>query len=339
MSRSRAAFYLQIPADYCRTFGGMRWAQYGEAVEFLDGPAAGRTFAFAAEIALFLEGMCESRRILPDFGLVLHLLYLVGLGDRATRHGEGGSSCIERVAAPFRDLGCPLRNAGALASWLSRKAPPAADPPALAELHAILTGGSWVPQIILSHPSLGVFDQAEKPSLDPNAFEKLVWRQSDSLSNRAIRHWLRHGRGPSDEPGESMTVPVRPTSLTESLAEIEERPRLAGISRLMNRMDAVLTLPARRLRAAEPHHNGGYADLATRGIPERILPFQFALDADEFLRRYAEHELLYFQREESRQHTVDELILLVDQGVRTWGDVRLWLAGAVLALLRQAGSP
>ena len=59
MTFPRAALYLQIPASYCRSIGGLRWAHYGEAVEFLEGPAAGLTFAFAPEIALFLEGFRE----------------------------------------------------------------------------------------------------------------------------------------------------------------------------------------------------------------------------------------------------------------------------------------
>ena len=42
MNHRRAALYLQIPAAYCRSFGGLRWAQGGEAVEFLEGPDAGR---------------------------------------------------------------------------------------------------------------------------------------------------------------------------------------------------------------------------------------------------------------------------------------------------------
>ena len=51
MSHGRAALYLQIPGEYCRSFGGLWWAHYGEAIEFLEGPTAGRTFAFAAEVA------------------------------------------------------------------------------------------------------------------------------------------------------------------------------------------------------------------------------------------------------------------------------------------------
>ena len=56
MTFQQAALYLRIPESYCRWIGGLRWAHYGDAVEFLEGPASGRTFAFAAEIALFMEG-------------------------------------------------------------------------------------------------------------------------------------------------------------------------------------------------------------------------------------------------------------------------------------------
>ena len=196
MSEDQAARYLQIPATYCRSFGGLRWAQYGEAVEFLEGPAAGRTFAFAAEIAVFLEGLQGPGGSIVGFGFVLHLLYLIGLGDRAARHGEGCALCVERIAAPFRELGCPLRNAGALCSWLSRAAPRAADPPDMAELHEILTSGSWVPQMVLSHRQRGVMDQAEEPGLESDEFEEMICRAADLLSEGEIRHWLRHGRGP-----------------------------------------------------------------------------------------------------------------------------------------------
>src|SRR5262249_25065547 len=55
-------------------------------------------------------------------------------------------------------------------------------------------------------------------------------------------------------------------------------------------------------------------------------------DPLEFVRRFAENELLYFRREEPPTRVQEELIVLLDQGVRTWGDVRLILSAAVLAL-------
>jgi hypothetical protein len=334
MNHGRAALYLQIPAEYCRSFGGLRWAHYGEAIEFLEGPTAGRTFAFAGEVAAFLEGLGSAGSSLPGFGFVLHLLYLVGLGDRAARHGERRALCVERIASPFRSLGCPLRNAGALCSWLIREAPRAADPPDVSELQEILTGGSWVPQMVLSHPLLGVMDQAEEPGLEAAELEELVYRSANALSDDEIRHWLRHGRGPGRSDVEP-PLPPQPRSLAETLAELEQSPRLAGIGRLVSRLEAAISLPPRRLAWSELQ-DGGYSDIATKGAPEQILPIQFALEGEEFLRRFAERELLYFYREEPRVPTTEEIVILLDQGVRTWGDVRLGLVGAALAVARQA---
>jgi len=332
MSTRRAALYLQIPADYCRSFGGLRWAQYGDAIEFLEGPAGGHTFAFAREIALFLEGLQATEGPPLGFGFVLHLLYLIGLGDRAG--GPSPGRCVDRIAGPFRELGCPLRNAGALGAWLCRDAPLAADPPELSEVHELLIGGSWVPQIFLSHPMLGVMEQAEHPGLEPDQFESLVLGAVDALSDDAIKHWLRYGRGPDGDAGERLAQ-FRPRSLSAALADLEHRPRLAGVGRLVSRLEGALSLPPRRLAWSELQ-NGGYSDVTTRGTPEQILPIQFALDGEEFLRRFAERELLYYQREEPHQPTTEELVLLLDQGVRTWGDIRLVLAGAAMALARQA---
>jgi hypothetical protein len=119
------------------------------------------------------------------------------------------------------------------------------------------------------------------------------------------------------------------------LADLLERPRLAGARPFVAQLVSALTLPLRRLRPPELPV-GGYADVATHGRPDQLLPSQLALDEWDFLRRYADHELLYFRREEPHARTEHELVVLLDQGMRTWGDVRLVLAAAVLALGRQA---
>jgi len=74
--------------------------------------------------------------------------------------------------------------------------------------------------------------------------------------------------------------------------------------------------------------------VTTRGDPERLLPSQFALDPDEFVRRFAGNELLYFQREDPHEAVRPDRVIVLDQGVRTWGSVRLALAAAALSLLR-----
>ena len=214
-------------------------------------------------------------------------------------------------------------------------APPAADPPELSESPRALDRRELGPSDGPQPPDAGGrWIRRSSPGLEPEEFEALVRRAADALSDEAIRHWLRHGRGPVGAGGERLAQ-LRPRSLAAALADLERRPRLAGVGRLVSRLEGALSLPPRRLAWSELQ-NGGYADVTTRGAPEQILPIQFALDDEEFLRRFAERELLYFHREEPRQPTTEELVLLLDQGVRTWGDVRLVLAGAALALARQA---
>jgi hypothetical protein len=332
---SRVEQYLQIPEAYCRWLGGLRWSANGEAVEHeADDPAVGLTFAMAPEIALFLEGF-QAGGPLVCFGFVLHLLHLLGVGGRRLPERPDEPLHVRQpmvLAQMFHELNRPLRNAGALCARLCREVPRASDPPEAAEVALALSR----PPVFRGYGRS--FLRAEVPPLEPFRFESRVLRALSLLADADLRHWLRRGRGPLDPAGEQVAreaAVLPPRTLEESLAALERRERLSGSAHLVPHLAGALTLPARRLTPAELP-TGGYADVATRGLPEQILPGQFALEADEFLRRFAERELLYFHREEPRAPTSEELVVLLDQGVRTWGEVRLVLSAAALALGRQA---
>ena len=149
--------------------------------------------------------------------------------------------------------------------------------------------------MVLSHPMLGTMDYAEQPPLDPDAFARSIEAGLAELSDQEIRHWLKFGRGPLEPPAPG-AVPIPPGGAIDALDKIAERPRLAGLGGLVARLEAALSLPPRRLDRDGPQAEG-YWDLTNRGQPEQILPIQFALDDEEFLRRFAERELLYFHRE------------------------------------------
>src|SRR5262249_56767605 len=121
----------------------------------------------------------------------------------------------------------------------------------------------------------------------------------------------------------------KPHAVAGALANLAQRERFAGAVPFVSQLVSALALPPRQLAHRELPV-GGYADVATRGHPEQILPSQFALDDLEFLRRFAEHELLFFRREEPHNQTREDLVVLLDQGVRTWGDVRLLLTATLL---------
>jgi hypothetical protein len=263
----------------------------------------------------------------------LHLMKLVSIDDVTftSDHEIQRGTLLPELASTFRGLGRPFRNAGFLCGHLCRDVPRTPDPPALADLGMALQGrfSSDPPRLFV--PS--------EPSLEPEEFEHRVLKALQRLDDDTLEHWLRHGRGPIGDAGEKVAeaaAAARPRTLIERLETLGERPRLAVAAGLVAHLDGALVLPSRRLApAALPV--GGYSDVTTRGQPEQILPAQFALDDLEFLRRFAARELLYFHREEPQSTVEEELVLVMDQGVRTWGDVRLVLSAAGMALARRSG--
>jgi hypothetical protein len=320
----RASAYLQIPQPYCQGIGDLRWAANGEAIEYAEGD----TFAFRQEIALFFEGFASVRRPI-HFGFLLHLLSLLG-HSKFTASTQPWELCV----AYFKTAR-PLRNAGVLSALLCRQVPALALPLDVSALNRVLSSGPLMAEVCIRWSAgRNALDTVELPPLAPADFEALVLEALRDFSAKDLEHWLRHGRGPLPNVGETLVrevVPRKPNTLAEALAALTLNPRLSGAVPFVAQLVSALTLPPRRL-THEELPLGGYADVATRGHPEQLLLSQFALDGTEFIRRFAENELLYFRREEPQVQTREELVVLLDQGVRTWGDVRLVLTAAVMAL-------
>jgi hypothetical protein len=314
------ADYLRVNPSYCEVLGGLHWSKDGEALEFGDGS----TFAFSSEIISFLEGFV-SRRPLIDFNHVLHFLYL--LRDRTSGKGDN------KLQEAFDLAGRMHRNAGAFCAALCTNIPAVPHPPTLAIWQHVVLRWYRIMEALASSPVT-----ADVPPLTPVAFLVQIRTAAAAYIAEELLHWFRYGTGPVKDAAATIAqevVVTKPRSLKGVLADLAERPRLAGAVPFVAQMVSALSLPPRRLA----HHElptGGYADVTTTGQPEQILPSQFALDDLEFQRRFAERELLYFRREEPHARTREELVVLLDQGVRTWGVVRLVLSAAALALGKMA---
>ena len=177
---------------------------------------------------------------------------------------------------------------------------------------------------------------SEEPELSAKSFDVYLAAGLDLLTEDDLAHWLKFGRGTVDDAGKTLIQePPAPPTWDAVVSELLKRPRLSAASAYADQMVTALSVPPRRL-APQQLPLGGYADVVTRGHVERLLPSQHAFDDLEFLRRYAEGELLYFRREEPPSRNRMEMAIALDQGVRTWGDVRLVLAAAVLALIGRA---
>ena len=125
---NRSASYLRIPHEYEGNRYSLSWSASGEAIDRPDGS----TFAFAYQIALFLEGYSSIGRLI-HFSYILYLLYR--FDTRLLEHEEPGLprtgpgrelvAKSESLAQAFQKAGKPHRNAGALCAWLCRDIPPA----------------------------------------------------------------------------------------------------------------------------------------------------------------------------------------------------------------------
>ena len=333
----RVVEYLQIPSDYEGNRHSLSWSASGDAIEW----PGGTSFAFAAEIALFLEGYASVGPLI-HFSYVLYLLQRID--EKLAEPDEPGLPRLgpgrelvqqsDALAIAFREAGRPLRNAGALCAWLCRDIPPIPDPPDPLELCLRLSNGALMSELSvqrLATSPLGV--EVEAPPLGALDFEVRFLNALKRLDASEIESWLRHGRGAPPDRGDRLAeaiVALKPRTLEGALAALSSRERLAGAVPMVAQLVSALTLPPRRL-AHQALPTGGYADVTTRGRPEQILPSQFAIDDVEFLRRFAENELLYFHREEPHASLTEELVLVLDQGVRTWGRVRHALAASALA--------
>jgi hypothetical protein len=317
--------YLRLSYAYCDELGGLRWSFQEDAVITKDGSM----FAFSEEIALFLEGFASCGRLI-HFGYMLHMMQWL----RETDHNPKPE--IRKLNRAYAASWRQPRNAGAFCAILCRDLPDVAGPLDLQDIIDRLRSTSrpirWY--IVSFHDT---FYPSEQPPLEPAAFEDKIVRMLAAYSDEELQQWLRYGRGPVREAAAALAraLPAPPRSLSGVLAALLERPRLAGARPFVSQMLSALALPPRRRRRSELPV-GGYADVTTQGQPDQLLPSQFALDSWDFLRRFADRELLYFRREEPHDRTRHELVVLLDQGVRTWGDVRLVLGAAVLALGRQA---
>ncbi|HEY1376559.1 MAG TPA: hypothetical protein VGF55_07180 [Gemmataceae bacterium] len=310
--------YLTLSPSYADALGGLRWSAGCDAVE----SAGGHTLAVVEHLAVLLEGVFAAHP--ANFAHVLHLLKLTTRGGPRDPDGP-----LARLHAAFLAAAGPgtSRNLGVLFAHLCRNLPHVAAPPKPAAVQLDLKRRVLFPEP--SDPR-----RAEKPPLGPDEFERRLAAAVADYDVPTLAHWIRHGGPPAGRAGQKLAAVVKePPQRVEPLtAVLRRRPRLAGAVALAPTLDAALALPPRR-RRPDAVPQGGYAGVVTRGDPERLLPSQFALDPLDFVRRFAEHELLYFRREEPHRGDRPERVVVFDQGVRTWGGVRVALAAAVVALI------
>ena len=305
----------------------VRWSATENVLEYSDGSG---TFAFAEEIAEFIEGFAVQRNLI-HFGLLMQMLQLL---RRSLTLTDLLDARHRRLSLFFREHGKSLRHAGAFSAQLCRAVVDAVPGGAALEIvQRLRRHDVTIHWFTLGDPD-GSFYTWEMPPISTEEFRTRVLQELDAFSDNEVRCWLEHGRWPVEDAARTLAREL-PVSLMGRLASLLDRPRLRGTKAFIPQLTGALTLPPRRL-TYQDLPLGGYSDVTNRGNVDQLLLSQFALDEADFIRRFAEHELLFYRREDPNQSTRQELVVLLDRGVRTWGDIRLVLGAAVLALGKQA---
>jgi hypothetical protein len=121
------------------------------------------------------------------------------------------------------------------------------------------------------------------------------------------------------------------TSALRGVAEGLTLPEARAAAAVAQRLAPMLRL-ATAPQGTQLATAGGYADLTRRGELDSLVLSELALPEDEFLRRYAEGELLHYSREAPPTHRPRRVTCFVDTGPLTWGSMRLVGCGAAMAL-------
>lgn len=317
--------YLRLHPAIADYLGGLHWSDEFDGLLL----ANGEVFAGSKALAQFLDGF-GSQQALAAFGIVLLWVDLF-LNPRCLKDAQ-----VTRLEKLFISGGSNWRNAGVFAALLCQEVPRAANPPPAEMISRRLRDQSfpirWFSAMHNSNAPGG-----EAIPVAPGDFRYQMLQRLRAYADEELASWLQFGRGTVKEASDRLAEErPPPRTLGSMVSALLERPRLAGAQAYLGQMVGALSLPARR-EAPQQLPVGGYADLVTHGSVDHLLPSQHALEDIEFCRRFAENELLFFRREEPPTQNREQLVVLLDQGVRTWGDVRLVLSAATLALTQQAG--
>lgn len=315
----RADAYLTIPPSYARYLGGIRWSAQRDAIER---PSNNSTLAVYDGLAAILEGVF-SQPSYPPFAYVLFLLHAMNAG------GAAPFDKLHRAFKKTRKVAARGRNAGLLISELCRGLPASEDVLVWCDVSLAL-------RCLRLYGEHNPPELTKEPALSPPELQSFFDESLNRLHEEALVHWFTYGTAPGSG-GEELArqTETLATRLARMLELVDKSERLAGAAALIPMLNAALCLPPRQ-RCLDSLPQGGYCDVAARGDLAQLLPHQFALDPDEFVRRFAGNELLYFKREEPHQQLTSEIAVVVDLGVRAWGVVRLALAAATFAILQRA---
>ena len=317
-----------------------RWSIEGDAVKWKDD----QTIAYAEELHRIFEKQTSNRtRGLPPFGAFLLLIaatrdcwdstHRVWLRTQLTsvvdshRILDNVEPLLDRVAALPKEDRYPHEANVALAE-LAFAAAQRTSVEVADEVLRLLSSGVGE---INDEPIFGLGAGVKKEITFDLHTLRIGLQNFDENNLRLLR---KTGLEQLPEAEKAVELPDD-LSPQELIAELETDRELYVLARAARQYFSVLSLPQPSFQVSDLEQ-GGVSDIANRGPLDRLLLSELAHDDLTLAVRVAVNEAMYLRRESPPSNTQIRRMVVLDSGLRSWGQPRLLGTAMGLALVAKS---
>jgi hypothetical protein len=122
-----------------------------------------------------------------------------------------------------------------------------------------------------------------------------------------------------------------PGGIRHLLQDMKGDQNWAALERLTQQALSAISLP-KRLSEKQDIPDGGYQDITNRGDLDRLLPGELAHEDEMLLLRLSQGEALFLEREYPPHQPSQREWLILDNGLRMWGEPKLLGLASALAI-------
>ncbi len=342
----------RLPLTYLDTPNPELWTYVDDGDAFVW-TETGTTIAIAAHVGLVCSELVKHLGGLPSLTAILFVLDALSKGWSQ----EEAVSRIDRLTESVRrEKGIRGRNAYShLSDWLSSLATYSLDLRRGVRAHTAFLIETWekLPphwleinreqaEIAIRWLNVAASDRAPNPQTATTvsshrcnlATKALEYNSLVALNEATLRHRLETGLDhlrdlDSESPQELPDNPI--TQLLHRLVDNSPSDDSGWVARLAKEISTTIALP-RTPSEPDTLQIGGVSDISNRGKPDRLLMSELALDSDLLIARIANGQALYLRRESPPKPRPQQRMVLMENGIRCWGEKRISITALALAV-------
>lgn len=201
------------------------------------------------------------------------------------------------------------------------------------DLQESRTAIDWLSIPLIERPDIDLSSVDVSSYRSKKALQALEFASLLTVDEKAIRHRLNTSVDTtSDLPAITETIELKEpiNQLLNQLHQESPSTDQGLVASLAWSLTSFIALPR---QPSEPDilQIGGVSDISNRGNPQRLLMTELAADPDLLIARIANGQALYLRRESPPKPRPETRDILIENGIRCWGEQRLSILALALA--------